>query len=131
MDQFYYLEDDILEELAMPYIKFPQNNMQVKKKLAWHIYNLANDTLLIPSPNMFSYSSIIAGISKKQIEYIAKNAPVDYKKELFISISKDYKIKEISEIIQAMDKDSGGSKNQERIRNVIQYIKDNKAVFEF
>lgn len=128
-----FFEDDVIEKLTIPYIFFPQNNLEQKKNLAIYIYNLDSELLLIPSRFAFSYPAFLSGLSEKHIEYFAKNAPVDYKKELFSSIQKEYIVKEMIEIAKVMDKDLGDNinKNQSRIKNNIQYIKDNRIVFEF
>jgi hypothetical protein len=129
----YFFEDNIIEKYSLPYIHFPQDSMSGKKMLAWHINNLPEDDLLLSPSTAFSYSSILAGLSEKHIEYFAKKAPRDYRAELFSSFSQEYKIKEVFEIAKAMDADlkNNSTKNQERIKNVIQYINDNRVVFEF
>jgi hypothetical protein len=127
------LEDDILEKLVLPYLSIKNNSLNEKKELALDTYKLNGEILLLPAPTMFKYSAIISGISEKQIEYISNNAPSEYKKELLESILQSYKVKEIFEIAKAMDDDlgRGSMQNQDRVRNVIQYIKDNRIAFEF
>ncbi|PIP26959.1 MAG: hypothetical protein COX30_04555 [Candidatus Moranbacteria bacterium CG23_combo_of_CG06-09_8_20_14_all_39_10] len=129
----YYFEDNITEKLAMPYVFFSQNNLDQKKILAIYIYNLDVHLLLLSGYSAFSYSSIIAGLSEKHITHIANNAPLDYKKELLNSVFQEYRIKEALEIAEIMDDDLGRNttRNQDRVKNVIQYIKDNRTVFEF
>lgn len=128
-----FSKDNILERLTIPYIFFPQELLGEKIRLSKYIHNLEDELLLIPAPSLFSYPSVIAGMSENQIEYIAKNGPSDYKNELLKSIEQKFKIKNIFEIAKAMDDDlkNGVVKNQERVNNVIQYIKDNKIAFEF
>jgi len=128
-----YLEEKILDKFAIPHIVFPQDTIQQKRALAWHIISLKGEELLLTTSFSFSYPAIIAGISESNIEYIAKNAPRKYKTELFEAIKKDYVQKEILEIAKAMDEDLGENvtKNQIRIKDIIKYIKDNHVVFEF
>ena len=127
------LEEVILDELSIPHIAFPQDTIQQKKALARHIFFLKEEELLFASSFSFSYTSIIAGITLKHIEYFAKNASMNYKNELYNSFVSQYKVKEVFEIAKAMDEDSGEeiTQNQDRIRNVIKYISDNRAVFQF
>jgi hypothetical protein len=126
-------KDEITEKLTLPYLFIEEASMASKINLAIKTLGLDNETLIIPASSMFSYSAILAGISERQVEYVAKNAPSDYKKELLNSIMQPYKIKEIFEIARAMDTGlaTDSTKNQERVQNVIQYIKDNRTVFEF
>lgn len=128
-----HFEDNLIEKLTLPYLSIEENSMRSKTNLAMDTLGLDNEILLIPSHSMFSYSAILAGLSEGQIEHIAMNAPSDYKKELLNSIMQAYKIKEVFEIAKAMDTAlaTNSTKNQERVQNVIQYIKDNQIVFEF
>lgn len=126
-------KDEIIEKMTLPYLSIREASIASKMNLAIKTLELDNETLLIPAYSMFSYSAILAGLSEKQAEYIAKSAPSDYKKELLSSIMQPYKIREVLEIAKVMDTDiaTNSTKNQERVRNVIQYIKDNQIVFEF
>lgn len=125
--------DKILDKLSSPHLYFPQETIGAKRILAEYINGVENELLLIPVTFAFSYAAIVAGINERQIEYLTKSAPEEYKKELNGAIAQEYKIKEIMEIAKAMDEDLGGNsvRNQERTKNVIQYIKDNQAAFEF
>lgn len=133
MSIFNYVEDDLLERLVLPYVCYPQQDIRQRKILAWHVNSLSGDELLLPSAFLFSYAGIVAGINEKQIEYVAKNAPSDYKKELLTSILNEYRMKEVFEIAKMMDEDMGEGvmQNQKRIKNVQRYISDNWAVFQF
>ena len=63
----------------------------------------------------------------------AKNAPEDYKKNILELLNNQEMVNGIFEIAKAMDDDlgRGATQNQDRARNVIQYIKDNRIAFEF
>jgi hypothetical protein len=128
-----YLEEKTLDKFAIPHIVFPQNTNRQKGALAWHILSLKGDELLLTSAFSFSYPAIIAGISESNIEYFGRHAPGSYRVELVEALKKDYVVKEIFDIAKEMDDDLGEriTKNQERVNNVIQYIHDNRAVFEF
>lgn len=125
--------DDALNRLSAPHIYFPQDNLLQKSILAAHITKLSNELLLISSSFAFHSPSILAGLDEEKIQYIAKNAPAGYKKELMDSMRQSFTVKEIFEICKEMDRQSGEqtTPNQDRIKNVIQYIKDNRAAFEF
>ena len=81
----------------------------------------------------FSYAAIVAGLTEKQVEYVAKNAPKDYKIELAKSISNEYKMQEVMKIAKIMDDDMGDgiTQNQKRIKAIHQYVLDNWTVFQF
>ena len=127
------IKDDILNKFSIPHAYFPQETIVEKKMLAWHIFHSDNEVILLPTTFAFSYAAFIAGFSEKHIEYIAKNAPADYKKELLNAVAQDYKFKEILDIARLMDEDMGNgvTQNQKRVENVRQYVLDNLVVFQF
>lgn len=126
------IRDKIFEQLTIPYIYFPQQTLGQKAVLARYVLNLKGEILLISSSFVFSYSAILAGLTESHVEYIAKNAPIDYKRELLNAISQEHKLNEIFNIVKAMDGDMGNGNmdNQTRIKRVMQYVMDNKFVFE-
>lgn len=125
--------DNVLEKIIIPHIVFLQDTIQQKRTLAWHISSLKGEEILLASAMAFSYESIIAGINAEQIEYFAKNAPINFKKELAKSFVTEYRMKEVFEIAKLMDEDLGEGiqQNQKRIESVSQYVKDNWIVFQF
>lgn len=127
------IQDKIFEQVIAPYVYYAQETISQRATLARYILNLEEESLLIPSSYIFSYAAIIAGLSEQQIEYVAKNAPRDYKVELVKSTLNEYKTKEVFEIAKIMDEDLGEGimQNQKRIKNVYQYISDNWMVFQF
>ena len=127
------VREKILDKMATPHVFFPQDNLVQKKMLASYIHSADNELLLVPTTFIFSYPAVIAGLTEKQVEYVAKNAPAVYKKELVSSIENTFVVKDVMEIAKALDEDlgEGVAKNQERVKNIIRYIKDNKPVFEF
>ena len=127
------LSEKILDQLAVPYTYFPQQSDGQKAILARYTMNLKEELSLIPSCYAFSYSGIIAGLTEKQVEYLAKNAPKDYKLELAKSIFDEYKMEDVMKIAKMMDEDlgTGITQNQKRIRDVHQYVLDNLVVFQF
>ena len=126
-------EDRMLDEFVIPHIVFPQETIQQKKALARRVTSLKSEELLFASAMAFSYEGIIAGITTEQIEYFAKNAPINFRKELANSINTEYRMKEVFEIAKMMDEDLGEGivQNQKRIKSVYRYISDNWAVFQF
>lgn len=125
-------EFDIIRKLQFPHTLSHQNLSQ-KIALVTKMLSRSSAELLLVTPSGFSTDFILAGLSEKHIEYIALNAPNEYKKEIFDSMIKLSIIKEIFEIARSMDDDLGErvTQNQDRVRNIIQYIKDNRSAFEF
>jgi hypothetical protein len=125
-------EFDIEREIKTPHLMYRNFSTINKKRVAYSILSRKlNEIILINSPG-FCVDAVFAGLSEKHIEYIAKNAPMEYKKNI-LDLLYQANIENILKITQDMDKDLGENvtQNQDRLKNIIQYIKDNHAVFEF
>lgn len=126
-------EFDLYEKLQFPHFSLSEEDIASQKKLAYEILSRKEENILLVTSHGFEYSEILAGLSEKHIEYIAKNGPRDYKENILNLLSDKEAVGLIFEIAKAMDEDLGENvtQNQDRIRNVIQYIKDNRVAFEF
>ncbi len=124
---------EIEESIKEPYLAYFSETIIDRKKVAYSLLNRKKeDILLIASPG-FLIDSVFAGLTEEHIEYIALNGPRGYKENL-IKILQDEKMMEgVFEIVKSIDEDLGQNikKNQDRIKNILQYIKDNIVVFKF
>lgn len=126
-------EFDIDRQLREPHFSYIDDNVLNKKKVSFLILSKDNSRILLVDSYGFIFDSIFTGLSEKHIEHIAKNGPKDYKENI-LKILKDKEMMQgVFEIAKAMDEDLGGgsTRHQTRVKNVIQYIKDNQVVFEF
>lgn len=126
-------EIEKVDHLEHPHLFFIGEN-KTKKNTAYQILKeYKENEILIIDPYGFSVDSVFSGLTEKHIEYIAKTAPQDYKDNILKILSDQEMMKGVFEIAKAMDDDlgRGTTQNQERVRNVTQYIKDNRTVFEF
>lgn len=126
-------EFDIFEKLQFPHFMFSGKDIQSQRRMAFEIFSRKEEEILLVTSYGFEYAGVLAGLTEKHIEYIAKKGPKDYKENLLKTLKDQETMKGVFEIAKAMDEDLGrGSvKNQERVKNVIQYVKDNKIAFEF
>jgi len=104
-----------------------------KKKVAYSIALRNHSEILLVSSYGFSINSVFAGLSEKHIEHIANHGPKDYKENIIKTLKDEKMMKGVFEIVKAMDEDlgRGSTSNQDRIKKVIQYIKDNRVTFKF
>lgn len=125
-------EFDITRKFQFPHT-FRYQNISQKKDMAGYFLSKNVDELLLITSSGFSTGFILAGISEKNIEYIAINAPNEYKEEIIKSLTQEHVRQEVFEIAREMDDDlgKGMTQNQDRVRNVIQYVLDNRVVFQF
>jgi len=127
------IELTVRKYLREPHFSYIEESIFNRKKVSNILLSKKQDEILLIDSYGFVFDSIFAGLTEKNIEYIAKNAPRDYKESLLKILHDQEMMGGVFEIVKAMDEDLGESvtKNQERIKNVIQYIKDNRVVFEF
>lgn len=126
-------EIEIIDHISHPHL-FSFGDEKSKKNISQQIFkNYEEKEILIIDPYGFLIGSVFAGLTEKHIEYIAKNAPKDYKDNILKLLQDQEALKGVFEIAKAMDDDlgRGSTQNQDRARNVIQYIKDNRIAFEF
>jgi hypothetical protein len=126
-------EMEIEQNIREPFGDYISPSLAVKRKIAYSILTRNESTVLLLDRYGFTIDYIFAGLTEKHIECFAKNAPKVYKDNILKTLRDQEMVKGVFEIAKAMDDDLGENitKNQERVRNVIQYIKDNRMVFEF
>lgn len=126
-------EFDLAQKLQFPQFLFIQKDTVSQKRLAFEILSRKENEIILVTSDGFEYGGVLAGLSEKHIEHIAKSGPRDYKENILKSIRDQKILAEIGAIAKAMDEDLGGgsTRHQTRVKNVIQYIKDNQVVFEF
>lgn len=126
-------EFDFRRKVQTPHLSFYPLNLIAKKNIAFIVLSNKETEILLINSLGFKTNSVFAGLSEGHIEYVAKNGPIDYKENLLKILKDQEMIKGAFEIAKAMDEDLGGNvtKNQERVNNVIQYIKDNEIAFKF
>ena len=125
-------EFDIIRDIQLPYT-FEQSELKQKGEISRKIFLLKYDDILLISSHGFSDPVVLGGLSEKNMEYIAIKAPLEYRTELLKIINNEGMTEESMKIAKFMDMemDEDIAKNQYRVRNVIQYIRDNQIAFEF
>lgn len=124
---------DVVRELKTPHLLYRDINIYKEQKIAFSVLARKAEEILLINSSGFGVAAVLAGLTAEHIEFLVKNAPSEYRQEIWSSISADYKIQEIFEIAKAMDEDLGENvtQNQARVKSVIQYIRDNQIAFEF
>lgn len=129
----------ISEEMAIeqsirePFADYLFSPLNIKCDISFSIRSRDENEILLLDIYGFSLDFIFAGLTEKHIAYIAKNAPKNYKENLLKILQDIEMMKGVFEIAIDMDTDIGKNvtQNQDRVKNVIQYIKDNRVAFEF
>lgn len=126
-------EFNIKEAIQEPHFSYIESTILNRVHVSYSILNRNEQDILLIDNSGFLIDSVFAGLTEKHIEYIAKNGPQKYKESLSKILQDAEMMKGVSEIAKAMDEDLGRNttQNQDRVKNVIQYIKDNHTAFEF
>jgi len=126
-------ELNIRKNLREPHLSYISSIVENRKKVAYLVLQKKEDEILLVDRSGFLIDSVFAGLTEKHIEYIAKKAPKEYKIRILQILSDKQMMNGVFEVVRSMDGDLGHNitKNEDRIRNVIQYIKDNIQVFQF
>ena len=124
-------EYEILESIKLPHLSYVMDTLTERKKVARNVLNRKTEDILLVDKTGFYIDSVFAGLNEKSIEYFAKYAPVEYKKNLMKIFQDKEMMDGMWETVKSMDDDEGNGsiQNQNRIKSVIQYIKDNQIVF--
>jgi hypothetical protein len=126
-------ENDIKKNIHEPHFSYIEGTIMERKGVAYSILQRDENEILLAASSGFLIDSVFSGLSAKHIEYIAKNGPKDYKDNILKLLQDQEMMQGVFEIAKAMDDDlgRGATQNQERVKNVIQYIKDNRVAFKF
>jgi|SRR3989344_4561085 len=126
-------EYKIRDFIENPDFTYVEGTILERRRVSVSILMRREVEVLLIHKSCFLIDSVFAGLSENHIEYIAKNGPKNYKENLLKILDDQGMMKGVFEIAEAMDEDLGDNitKNQERVKNVIQYIKDNRVAFEF
>lgn len=124
-------EYDLRALIESPELSYVENSVLERKKVAKNILNRKAEEILLINKTGFYIDSVFAGLDEKKIEFFAKNSPLEYKKNLIKIFQDKEMIDGVWEVARAMDEDEGNNlmSNQDRIKKVIQYIRDNQSIF--
>lgn len=124
-------EIECREKIYTPFLTYVGNSIIERKKIARDILTRKSEDVLLVDKWGFNIDSIFAGLSESHIEYFSKHAPREYKKSLMEIFQDKEMMDGVWEIVKSIDEDEGDGlmQNQKRIKNVIQYIRDNQIAF--
>lgn len=125
-------EFDITNNFQVPHLMYHPIDSTSKKRVAANIFGRSNEAILLITPEGLGRSSVFAGLTQNHLEHIALHAPVEHKAEIFKLLDNSAEIEDILNIAKGLDEDMGGNttKNLDRVKKNIQYVRNNKVVFE-
>ncbi len=125
-------EFDAIMEIQSPYFLRNNDSLNSKQRIAYSILKRKPEEILLLNDSAFCLDSVFAGITERQIEYFAKKAPVNYRESIMKIFEENGDLDGAWEIVKSMDKEGSlnSNSNQKRFKKVVQYIRDNYAVFK-
>ena len=126
-------EFDIVRKIQYPDSLYGVMTPENKRNVAFLIANRKAEEILLTSPLAFRESYVVAGMTERQMEYFALHAPRDYRESLMQAFSSQENIDDMLSITAMMDEEmgKGSMENQQRLKRIIRYLRDNQIVFRF
>ena len=126
-------EFDATREIQSPHLVHGKISPVTKQRIAYSVYMRKPEEILLINDTAFYVDAVFAGLTEKQVEYFAKNAPREYKESIMKIFEEGGGLNEAWGVAKSMDSAEGKNSDfhQKRFRKVVQYIKDNQAVFKF
>lgn len=135
MDNFLYAleEFDTIRKITFPHLLYDEMTPENKRNVAFMILGRKAEEILLVSPLAFGESYIVAGMTEQQIAYFSLHATRDYRESLMRAFSNQESITDMMQIATTMDQEIGKGSivNQQRLRKVFNYLRDNQIVFKF
>lgn len=121
-------EFDIVAELQFPDFIYATDSMEEKIAFSKMINDLSNRRIMLIDDILFSFSFITAGLNESHIETLTRGSDYNCKKALFENFGRPYFVKEVEEIIAELDRRQKTTENSARLKNILQYLKDNRFI---
>lgn len=121
-------EFDILSELQFPDYIYSLESIDEQIVFSKYISLLSEKRILILHDSILNLPFVISGLSKEHIEAIMKNGGYSMKKILFEKLFNPEFLNIVNEFIIELDRREQTTENTTRIKNIIQYMKDNKNI---
>lgn len=121
-------EFDVITELQFPDFIYSTESLEEKIAFCAFINNLSEKRALLLDEGLFNFPFVFAGLQENNIEYIIREGGVVLKKIFYVNISDAGFINEILKISNELDNRQKTTENTTRIKNIIQYLKDNKKI---
>lgn len=124
-----FLEEfDITMELEFPDFVYATNSMEEKIAFCNLMSGLSNRRIMLLYDDLFDYPFVIAGLQLGHIETLIKESDLDLKENIILNLSAPEFLKEVEEIIAELDRRQKTTENSARLKNILQYLKDNKFI---
>lgn len=121
-------EFDILTEFQFPDYIYSIDTTEEQIVFSKYINSLSNHRILLLHREIFDFPFVLAGLKEGQVETIIKDSAQELKDNLIFNFSEIGLLDDITTFIDELDKRSGSTENSTRLKNILQYLRDNKYI---
>lgn len=121
-------EFDILTEFQFPDYIYSIDTTEEQIVFSKYINSLSNHRILLLHREIFDFPFVLAGLKEGQAETIIKDSAQELKDNLIFNFSEIGLLDDITTFVDELDKRSGSTENSTRLKNILQYLKDNKYI---
>lgn len=121
-------EFDIITELQFPDFVYSTESLEEKVAFCNFINKLSDHRILSLDYDLFNLPFVFTGLKEGHIEYLLKEGSHIFKKILYVNISDSEFLKQISDFASELDKRGRTTENSTRLKNILQYLKDNRFI---
>lgn len=121
-------EFDVLSELQFPDYIYSLESVEEQIVFSKYISSLPEKRTLILHDNILNLPFVISGLNKEQVETIIKNGGYSMKKIMLDNIFDPEFLSDVNKFVIELDSREKTTENTTKIKNIIQYLKDNKNI---
>lgn len=121
-------EFDLIMELQFPDFVYSIDSMEEQIAFSKMINILSSHRIMMLYDDLFDYPFVIAGLQSNHIETLIQESELTLKKGIIFNLSDPEFLNEVGEIIAELDRRDKTTENSTRLKNILQYLKDNKYI---
>lgn len=121
-------EIDILTEIQSPEFVYSIESTEERIIFSKYINSLPEKRIILLNLGLFNLPFVIAGLKESHVESIIKDEALVVKKYIFTNLSDTEFLKNVLEFSSELDRREKTTENTTRIKNLLQYLKDNKNI---
>lgn len=121
-------EFDVIAELQFPDFAYSTESFEDKIAFCNFINKLPERRILLLDDDLFNLPFVFAGLQEIHIEHLLKDGGYIFKKILHVNIADTDFFNEVLKFVSELDSRNKTTENSTRIKNIVQYLKDNKHI---
>lgn len=121
-------EFDVIAELQFPDFAYSTESFEDKIAFCNFINKLPERRILLLDDDLFNLPFVFAGLQEIHVEHLLKDGGHILKKIFYVNIADTDFFNEMLKFVSELDSRNKTTENSTRIKNIVQYLKDNKHI---